>query len=156
MAATATEQVIHNGARNLVLKYTIAGSTGDTTAGVLVDASALDAALVGNRLLRLDKAEWSLSGFSCKLLWDGADADIDLIQLAAGEGLQDFRDCYGIVNKAANASGDVLFTTTGYAGGGEGGHITLSFRKKNTIAASFTVAPAAASLTLTGEIPIRA
>ena len=39
MAATATEQVINDGPRNLNLKYTIAGTTGDTAAGDLVDAT---------------------------------------------------------------------------------------------------------------------
>ena len=153
MAATATQQIIHNGARNLVVKYTIAGTSGETADGVLVDASALDATLVGDRLLRLDRVEWALTGFTCKLSWDGEDVNTDLVELPAGYGIQDFSDCGGIVNNVANATGDVLFTTTGYSASGDGGSIILSFKKKNASINSFNVYPAAASMTLTGVLP---
>ena len=154
MAATATQQIIHNGARNLVLKYTIGGTAdADAAADVLVDASVLDAALVGNRLLRLEKAVWSLTGFSCKLLWDDEDSNVDLIELTQGGGELDFTDLGGLVNNAANATGDVLFTTTGYDTAGDGGHIILFFKKKGLNTESPNVYPAAASLALTGILP---
>ena len=128
MAATATQQIIANGPRNLVLKYTIAGTTGDTAAGTLVDVSALDTG-IGVNGLTLMSAQWGLTGFSCKLVWD-ATADIDLIEIPAGEGSQDFTKFGGIKNNSGTgATGDVDFTTTGYTAAGDGGHIYLCFKK---------------------------
>jgi len=149
MAATATQQIINNGPRNLVLKYTIAGDSGDTTAGDLVDISALDST-IGNKGLKLMSAQWALSGFSCNLLWEGGPS-ADLIQLTSGEGEVDFNDSGGIVNNATAQSGDVLFTTTDYGASGEGGHILLHFRKRNPSEDLTDVSPATASLGLTGQ-----
>ena len=84
MAATATQQIIHNGTRNLVLKYTIAGTSGDVISNRLVDVSALDSN-IGDAGLRLERATWSLTGFSCKLAWDGGP-DTDLLELSDGDG----------------------------------------------------------------------
>lgn len=127
MAATATEQVLNNGARNLVLKYTIGGTTGDASAATLVDVSALDATIAE---LRLDKAQWSLTGFSAKLLWD-ATTDVDLLELAEGEGEVDFTSIGGLTDDSGTGTtGDVNITTTGYTAAGDGGTIILHFRKK--------------------------
>jgi len=149
MAATATQQIINNGPRNLVLKYTIAGTSGDTTAGDLVDISALDST-IGNKGLKLMSAQWALSGFSCKLLWEGGPS-ADLIQLTSGEGSVDFNDSGGIVNNAAKQSGDVLFTTDDYAASGEGGHILLHFKKRNPQEDLTDVSPASRAVNLTGQ-----
>lgn len=128
MAATATQQIIANGPRNLVLKYTIAGTTGDTTAGALVDISALDSS-VGASSLKLMGAQWGLTGCSVNLLWD-ATANVSLIECPAGSDSQDFSKFGGIPNNAGTGvTGDVLFTTTGYTGSGDGGHIYLWFKK---------------------------
>lgn len=130
MAATATQQIIANGPRNLVLKYTIAGTTGDAAAVKLVDVSALDASL-GANALTLMSISWGLSGFSCKLVWD-ATTDIDLIEMPANSAdSQDFSKFGGIKDNsaAANSTGDVMFTTTGYTASGDGGHIYLCFKK---------------------------
>lgn len=130
MAATAIQQIIANGPRNLVLKYTIAGTTGDAAAVTLVDVSALDATIGANGLT-LMSVQASLTGFSCKLVWD-ATTDIDLIQIPSDENfVQDYSKFGGIKNNAApaNATGDVDFTTTGYTASGDGGHIYLCFKK---------------------------
>ncbi len=128
MAATATQQVIANGPRNLVLKYTIAGTTGDTTAGTLVDISALDSVL-GVSALKLMSAQWGITGFSVNLLWN-ATTNINLLECSFGEGSQDFSRFGGIPNNAGTGvNGDVLFTTTGYTAAGNGAHIYLWFKK---------------------------
>jgi hypothetical protein len=126
MAATATQQILHNGSRNLVLKYTIGGTTGDTTAGVLVDASALGV----DSNIRLVGVESSLTGFSCNLLWD-ATANVSLVELPSDENYSaDFSSFGGIDNNAGSGvTGDVLFTTTGYTASGDGGSIVLKFKK---------------------------
>lgn len=154
MAATATQQIISNGPRNLVLKYTIAGTTGDAAAVKLVDISALDSSL-GAYDLRLDKASWSLTGFSCKLAWD-ATTDADLIEMSNGWGKVDFSSVGGIPNNAdAGITGDVMFTTTGYTASGDGGSFVLHFKKKNKgLATSEMVfGPNKASMTIASEAP---
>ena len=151
MAATATQQVINNGPRNLVVKYTIAGATGDTTAGVLLDIDQIETDSIN---LRLERAQWSLTGHSCKLLWDGGTADVDLLELSAGEGSVDYSLIGGIANNADDASGDVLFTTTGYTASGDGGSFILEFKKRASLSPSghydWVGGPGLASLGFTG------
>lgn len=130
MAATATQQIIANGPRNLVLKYTIAGTTGDASAVALVDVSALDSG-IGVNDLKLMAVDAALTGFSCKLAWD-ATTDVDLLEIPSDQAVsQDFSKFGGIQNNAGSgATGDVVFTTTGYTASGDGGHIYLWFKKK--------------------------
>jgi len=133
MAATATEQVINDGPRNLNLKYTIAGTTGDTAAGDLVDATGFvdaEGNALGANSLTLIGIEASLTGFSCKLLWD-ATSNIDLIEIPSDEPInQDFSRFGGIKdNSGTGSTGKVLFTTTGYTASGDGGSIFLKFKK---------------------------
>jgi len=126
MAATATQQIINNGPRNLVVKYVIDGTTGDTAAGTLVDVSAIDTA-IGVNGLTLVKAAWALDGFSVVLLWD-ATSDVSILELS-GSDCQDYREFGGIKNNAGTgATGDVNWTSIGYTAAG-GGHIVLHFRK---------------------------
>ena len=133
MAATATEQVLADGPRNLILKYTIAGTTNDTSAGILVNVSDFvdrDGVALGANALTLYSVQACLTGFSCKLSWD-ASTDVDLIEIPAdAEVNQDFSKFGGIKdNSAGSSTGDVLFTTTGYTAAGNGGHIYLCFKK---------------------------
>ena len=133
MAATATQQVLNDGARNLNLKYTIAGTTGDISATKLVDASTFKDAngtALGANSLTLVKVVSSLTGFSAKLAWD-ATTDVDLVQLPSGEYLeQDFSEFGGIKdNSGTGSTGDVMITTTGYTASGDGGSFVLYFKK---------------------------
>jgi len=133
MAATATEQVINDGPRNLYLKYTIAGTTGDAAATKLVDVSDFvdaDGNTLGANALTLMGVESSLTGFSCKLVWD-ATANVDLVELPSDDYLSvDYSRFGGIKdNSGTGSTGDVMFTTTGYTASGDGGHIFLKFKK---------------------------
>lgn len=149
MAATATEQVIHNGSRNLVLKYTIAGTTGDTTAAKLLDRDSLSV----TKDLKLSKVTWALTGCSVNLLWD-ATSNVSFFECSEGEGSQDFTDIGGIPNNAgAGKTGDVVYTTTGYGAGGDGGHVILEFKKDNPVVLSFGLVLGAGSMSLTGAAP---
>jgi hypothetical protein len=127
MAATATEQVLNNGPRNLVVKYTIAGTTGDTATGILVNASDFG---LGANSLTLMEVDASLTGFSCNLLWD-ATANVALVEIPSDDPVSDdFSEFGGIKNNSgAGSTGDVLFTTTGYTAAGDGGTIVLRFKK---------------------------
>ena len=133
MAATATEQVINDGPRNLVLKYTIAGTTGDAASTKLVDVSDFvdaEGNTLGANALTLMGVDSSLTGFSCMLEWD-ATTNVDLIELPADDDLSvDYKRIGGIKdNGGAGSTGDVMFTTTGYTASGDGGHIYLKFKK---------------------------
>lgn len=129
MAATATQQIIANSKRNLVLKYTLSGTTGDAAAVKLVDVSALDAN-IGVNGLTLMSASWGMSGTSCQLFWD-ATADVPIIMMPSDTSdVQDYAKFGGIKNNAGTgATGDVMFTTTGYTAAGDGGHMFLWFKK---------------------------
>jgi len=133
MAATATQQIINDGPRNLVLKYTIAGTTGDASAATLVDASAFNDAngnALGANSLTLMAIDASLTGCSCQILWN-ATANVPIVDIPSDDSYtQDFSEFGGIKdNSGTGSNGDVLFTTTGYTAGGDGGHIYLQFRK---------------------------
>ena len=129
MAATATQQILVNGKRNLVLHYTVGGTTGDASAATLVDISALDSSLSATGL-RLDKIAWALSGFNAKLSWD-ADTDVDFAEMTDGEGNNDWSAAGGIQNNAGTGvTGDVNFTTAGYTAAGDVGQFTLYFKKR--------------------------
>ena len=133
MAATATQQIIADGHRNLILKYTIAGTTGDAAAVDLVDATAFNDAegtALGANSLTLLGIDASLTGFSCNLLWD-ATANVSLVEIPSDEPIkQDFSRFGGIKdNSGTGSTGKVVFTTTGYTASGDGGHIYLKFKK---------------------------
>ena len=134
MAIAATQQIIANGPRNLVLKYTFAGTTGDLAAGILVNVSDFvdsNGVALGANSLTLMGVQASLIGFSAALLWEAA-TDVPLVSIPDGQPLdQDFSKFGGIKdNSTTTSTGDVVITTTGYtAAAGEGGHIYLWFRK---------------------------
>jgi len=151
VAATATQQVIHNGPRNLVLKYTIGGTTGDASAEQLLDLSSVDSS-VGIGRLRLEKAAWAMTGLSCKLSWDAAP-DVDLIEMSDGSGEVDFSRFGGVVNSGEDQTGDVLFTTTNYTASGDGGHFTLWFKKRLASAILQDISPLAGSAAIAGLAP---
>ena len=82
MTITATQQILNNGPRNVTLKYTFDGLTGDADEAILVDARDLDSSL-GHGGLKLMKASWALTGFSANLQWEDGDTNVDLLQMPA-------------------------------------------------------------------------
>lgn len=133
MAATATQQILNDGPRNLVLKYTIAGTTGDTTEGILVNASDFNDAegnALGANSLTLMGINAALTGCSIDLLWD-ATTNVKLAEIPIRRTVNQNYEHFGGIkdNSGAGSTGDVLFTTTAYSAGGDGGHIYLEFKK---------------------------
>ena len=134
MAVAATQQIIADGPRNLVLKYTFTGTTGDMAAVILVNVSGFvddEGTALGANSLTLMGVQASLIGFSAALLWEAA-TDIPLISIPDGTPInQDFSKFGGIKdNSTTTSTGDVVITTTGWtAAAGEGGHLYLWFRK---------------------------
>ena len=127
MAATTIQHVLNDGPRNLTVKYTIGGTSGDTTAGILLNASDFG---LGANSLTLMGVDYALTGFSCNLLWD-ATANVDLVQLQSDDAESDDYSAFGGIkdNSGSGSTGDVLFTTTDYTASGDGGYIVLRFKK---------------------------
>jgi len=131
MTIAATQQILNNGPRNITLKYTFDGLTGDATEATLVDARDLDVGL-GQGGLKLMKASWALTGFSANLQWEDGAANIDLLQMPAEvPGGVDFTEFGGVVNNAALQTGNIVFTTTGYTNAAaDGGYVVLELKKR--------------------------
>lgn len=134
MAIAFAQQIIANGPRNLVLKYTASGTTGDAAAAILVNVSGFvdaNGVALGANALTLMSVQASIIGFSAQLLWD-ASANVNLITIPDGQPFsQDYSKFGGIKdNSTTTSTGDVDITTTGFtAAAGDGGHIYLWFRK---------------------------
>ncbi len=135
MAIAATQQILNNGPRNITLKYTFDGTSGDATEDTLVDARNLDSKL-GQGGLKLMKASWALTGFSANLQWEDGDTNIDLLQMPAETpGGADFTEFGGVVNNAALQTGNIVFTTTGWTNAAaEGGYVVLELKKRDLVA----------------------
>ena len=115
MADAVASQVLLDGPRNAVLKFTnVSDGTGETNA-LKVDASTLDGA-PGD--LRIDKIHFATSGMGVDILWN-ADSNVLAWHIPANqEGCFDFCAFGGLINDAGTGkNGDILFTTVGQANG---------------------------------------
>ena len=99
MAIAATQQGLADGPRNLVLKYTFAGTSGDAAAVILVNVSDFvdtNGVALGANALTLMSIQASLVGFSAQLLWE-AGTDVNLVTIPDGQPInQDFSKFGGI------------------------------------------------------------
>lgn len=116
MADALTSQVIQDGGRTAVLKFTnVSDGTGQSEA-VLVDVSSLSADPVTKQActgVTLQKITFSNIGMGVELLWD-ATTNVPLLNLPQDwEDTIDFSD-FGIPNNSgAGKTGDILVTTVG-------------------------------------------
>lgn len=144
MATTATTQLLENGPRNVVYKFTAIGDT-DESGVAKVDPTS--AGPLGNKdrglviypglHLALTQVSFSVSpGCTLRMLWD-ADTDVDLL-LLNGVGRWPFLDSRGgfggITSPAATgATGIIRFTTFGLAtaapAAGVGYTVVMKFNK---------------------------
>jgi hypothetical protein len=111
MADAVTTQVIHDGARNAVIKLTnLSDGTGEA-AVLKVDVSTLFGTPTG---VRIKKIHYDVSGMVVTLLWD-ATSDVRIIDLGSNCGEMDYSDFGGLTNNSgAGKTGDILLTTTGH------------------------------------------
>ena len=120
MADALTSQVIQDGPRSAILKFTnISDGTGQAAA-VLVDVSSLSSDPLTNQVcngVTLQSISYSNVGMGVELLWD-ANANVPLLNLLQNWSDQlDFSD-YGIPNNSGTGrTGDILITTTGATAG---------------------------------------
>ena len=110
MADAVTSQILVDGERNAVMKFTnISDGTGETAA-LKVDVSTLAGAPSSVKITRI---EYDISGMQVSVLWD-ATADVPAIILSQGQQHFDFTKAGGLINNAgAGVTGDILFTTIG-------------------------------------------
>jgi hypothetical protein len=113
MADAVTTQILVDGAKNAVIKFTnVSDGTGEA-AVIKVDVSALTGAPAG---VKINRIKASTFGMGVNVLWD-ATADVLAWHIPADQDVdQDFTWFGGIINNAgAGITGDINFTTTGAA-----------------------------------------
>jgi len=130
VADAVTSQIVFDGEREAVMKFTnISDGTGEV-AVLKVDVSALAPNIFGKACdgVSLDRIHASINGMSVAVLWD-ATADVPAVILAPGMYTFDHGKRVQLPNNAgAGKTGDVLFTTIG-AGAGDTYSIVLEMVK---------------------------
>ena len=115
MADAVTTQILHDGPRNAVIKFTnISDGTGEAAA-LKVDVSTLGGAPSRVTIERI----WAhTQGMSVDILWD-ATTDVLAMNIPDAQAIDlNLRDIGGIPNNAgAGITGDIMFTTVGHAAG---------------------------------------
>lgn len=123
MADVVTSQVLLNGPRHLVMKFTNeSDSTGESSV-TKVDATSTTYAntvqgnvVVPGTHLKVTKVIYDVKGMGLRIQWD-ADTDTDMLVLG-GYGTMDFHDIGGLQNPmGTGATGSIKFTTVGAASG---------------------------------------
>jgi hypothetical protein len=119
MADAVTSQIIFDGTKRAVIKFTnISDGTGET--GVIkVDVSSLEPYLGAScSSVAIQRIDAVTVGMGLNLLWD---ATTDVLIMALGEGdfvSFDFTRFGGMTNNSGTGStGDILFTTVGATAG---------------------------------------
>lgn len=130
MADAVTTQILFQGDKQVVMKFTnISDGTGET-AVTKVDVSALNS-YQGNPCVavQIDRIYAMTSGMDVRMLWD-ATADQIIVTIPSNVAQTfNFEDWGGIDNNAgAGSNGDILFTTVG-ASSGDSYSIILYLRK---------------------------
>ena len=120
MADTVTTQIIQDGERNCIMKFTnVSDGTGES-AVVKVDVSALQSNPSGIACseVRLVRVSHAIVGMSVQMFFN-ASTNVLLMELAeSSNGHMDFQDFGGIPNNAGSGKdGDILFTTKGHTSG---------------------------------------
>lgn len=125
MADAVGTQILIDGDRNAVMKFTnLSDGTGEA-AVTKVDVSALQNAPAE---VAIEKIHYSVFGMVLSLFWD-ADTDVKICDLQ-GDGCLDLNDFGGLPNNAGTGkTGDIKFTTTGHTAG-DCYTVILEMRKK--------------------------
>lgn len=115
MADAVTTQVLFDGSKKSVLKFTNASDGTGESAVVKVDVSGL---VDAPTKVAINKIWFTTDGMAVKMLWD-ATTDVLAYTVAANQtGFLDFSDFGGIKNNAGTGvTGDLVFTTVGHTAG---------------------------------------
>jgi hypothetical protein len=120
MADAVTSQIILDGERLFIGKFTNISDSGGETGVVKIDVSALNPSASGNACngVKINKIWAQTYGMGVDILWD---ATTDLICETIPENqfyLMDYSSFGGLPNNAGTGkTGDVLFSTVGAAAG---------------------------------------
>lgn len=120
MADVVTTQIIANGNRNLIMKFTNESDGTGETGVKKVDAQsstiATSQGFVPGVHLKIARITFTVSGGELRMQWDAsAPTDIDIL---AYTGTQDYTFFGGLTNpNATGATGSILFTTVGFVAG---------------------------------------
>ncbi len=121
MADTVTSQIIVNGNRNLVMKFTNeSDGTGESAVKKVDAASSTFATVPWNNVpgvhLKVQRITYDVQGGSVRVQWDASSAtDMVILEFA---GVMDQTFFGGFKNPGgAGATGSILFTTVGFAAG---------------------------------------
>ena len=118
MADAVTSQILQDGDKSVVMKFTNISDGSGEAAVKKVDVSALQAqsgsgaACTG---VSIQQIWYECNGMSVDLLWD-ASTDV-IAWTLSGYGFFDFRSAGPLINNASSPTGDIMFTTTGHASG---------------------------------------
>lgn len=126
MADAITSQIIMDGSKTVIMKFTnISDGTGESAA-VKADASALLGAPTKLKIMRV----WAMtSGVAVSVLFDATADVLALVAPADAATHLDFRSFGGINNNAGTGvTGDISFTTVG-ASSGDAYSIVLELSK---------------------------
>lgn len=126
MANTVTRQVLVNGSRNYVVKFTITGDGSGDETGVRINAVSGDMG-TDNKIM---KVMAGFDNFSGSILFD-ATTDVLAMVIPPNTFLKhDYKHFGGIINNAgAGKTGDILLSTNGL-GANEHGYIVVEVKKK--------------------------
>lgn len=124
MADTVTTQLLFNGRRHLVYKFTNESDGTGESAVLKVDATANvnGVFLYGQNItpgihLKVTKVIYDIRGMGLRILWD-ATTDTDMLVLGAPGDTLNFRDIGGLQNpNESGATGSIRFTTVGAIAG---------------------------------------
>ena len=120
MADAVTTQIIIDGERNCVMKFTNVSDGSGESAVAKVDVSALAANANGTACseVRIMRVSHAIVGMSVQLFFN-ASTNVLAMELAeSSNGHMDFKDFGGIPNNAGSGkNGDILFTTKGHSSG---------------------------------------
>lgn len=133
MANVITSQILMDGPRNLVVRLTGTLDTADVTATgliTLVNLSAVDIAGSAPTRLIVDKITYDVeTPISVNLAWD-ATTDVTFATLTT-TGVIDANKYGGIYNtEASGVTGNIMYSTQGYASGTVTFTVLLECRKK--------------------------
>lgn len=126
MADTVASQILEQGIRNLVYKFTNKSDGTGESAVLKVDVSALSPAC---NEVSIEWIQYDINGMEVELLWD-ATTDVSILKLSSGQGVLDFRTIGALTNNAGSGvTGDVLLTTSNHSSG-DSYNLIIHFKKK--------------------------
>lgn len=118
MADAVTTQILEEGPRNVVMKFTNISDGSGESAVLKVDVSTLTGfnGQIPSEVI-IEKIQYLLFGMQVQILWD-ADTDVVSVVLVPDAGdCVDFREWPIPNNAGAGKTGDIRFTTVGHTAG---------------------------------------